>query len=172
MALDDSARLDLLAHCVSFGVNALFERPNPYGSGVSQHGLDVRLSQADRLARATGLDMVAAGWKPTVGNYLGRVTKPRILEAVREGAGERAAGLIDHMKKGDMAKEAERLLADTGWLPEPLRLIDPDEGDAIESGIGIDVGDDAALPDFLSEDGDDEEADEIEDEDALTIAAE
>jgi hypothetical protein len=41
------------------------------------------------------------------------------------GAGERAAQLIDHLKKGDMAKEAERLLADTGWLPEPLRLVDP-----------------------------------------------
>ena len=170
--LDDGTRLDLLAHCVSFGVNALFERPNPYGSGVSQHGLDVRLAQADRLARATGLDMVAAGWKPTVGNYLGRVTKPRILEAVREGAGERAAGLIDHLKKGDMAKEAERLLADTGWLPEPLRLVDPDDGQAIEPGSEADAGDDAALPDFLSEDGDDEEGDEIEDEDALTIAAE
>ena len=37
--------------------------------------------------------------------------------------GEQAAQLIDHLKKADMAKEAERLLADTGWLPEPLRLI-------------------------------------------------
>jgi ParB family chromosome partitioning protein len=171
--LDHGTRLDLLAHCVSYGVNALFERPNPYsGSGVSQHGLDVRLSQADRLARATGLDMVAAGWRPTVGNYLGRVTKPRILEAVREGAGERAAQLIDHLKKGDMAKEAERLLADTGWLPEPLRLVDLDDGQTIEPGTEADAGDDAALPDFLSKDGDDEEADEIEDDDALTIAAE
>ena len=170
--LDPGTRLDLLAHCVSYGVNALFERPNPYGSGVSQHGLDVRFSQADRLARATGLDMVAAGWRPTVGNYLGRVTKPRILEAVREGAGERAAQLIDHLKKGDMAKEAERLLADTGWLPEPLRLVDLDDGQTIEPGTEADAGDDAALPDFLREDGDDEEADEIEDEDALTIAAE
>jgi ParB family chromosome partitioning protein len=171
--LDPGTRLDLLAHCVSYGVNALFERLNPYsGSGVSQHGLDVRLSQADRLARATGLDMVAAGWRPTVGNYLGRVTKPRILEAVREGAGERAAQLIDHLKKGDMAKEAERLLADTGWLPEPLRLVDLDDGQTIEPGTEADTGDDAALPDFLSEDRDDEEADEIEDEDALTIAAE
>jgi len=171
--LDDGTRLDLLAHCISFGVNALFERPNPYsGSGVSQHGLDVRLSQADRLARATGLDMVTAGWKPTVGNYLGRVTKSRILEAVREGAGERAAQLIDHLKKGDMAKEAERLLADTGWLPEPLRLVDHDDGQAIEPGAEDDAGDDAALPDFLSQDGDDEETDEIEDEEALTIAAE
>ncbi|MBN9013239.1 MAG: hypothetical protein J0H25_09350, partial [Rhizobiales bacterium] len=63
--LDDGTRLDLLAHCVSFGINALFERPNPHAaSGISRHGLDVRLAQADRLAVATGLDMVAAGWKP------------------------------------------------------------------------------------------------------------
>jgi ParB family chromosome partitioning protein len=99
-------------------VNALYERPNPHsGSGVSEHGLQVRFAQADRLARATGLDMVDAGWRPTFGNYLNRVSKPRILEAVREGAGERAAQLIGHLKKGDMAREAERLLADSGWLP-------------------------------------------------------
>jgi len=54
--LDDGSRMDLLAHCVSFGVNALHEKPNPYsGMGVSQHGLEIRLSQADRLARSTGL---------------------------------------------------------------------------------------------------------------------
>ncbi len=47
--------------------------------------------KADRLSLAVGLDMAEAGWRPTVANYLGRVTKPRILEAVREGAGERAA---------------------------------------------------------------------------------
>ncbi len=162
--LDDGTRLELLALCVSYGVNALFERPNPYsGSGVSQHGLDVRLAQADRLARATGMDMVAAGWKPTVGNYLGRVTKPRILEAVREGAGERAAQLIDHMKKGDMAKEAERLLTDSGWLPEPLRLASID-------GDQADTGEDTALPDFLTEDGEDE--DTGEDEVQHAVAAE
>ncbi len=160
--LDDGTRLELLALCVSYGVNALFERPNPYsGSGVSQHGLDVRLAQADRLARATGMDMVAAGWKPTVSNYLGRVTKPRILEAVREGAGERAAQLIDHMKKGDMAKEAERLLTDSGWLPEPLRLTSID-GDQSGPDDQADTGEDTTLPDFLTEDGEDEDTDEDE----------
>jgi len=160
--LDDGTRLELLALCVSYGVNALFERPNPYsGSGVSQHGLDVRLAQADRLARATGMDMVAAGWKPTVSNYLGRVTKPRILEAVREGAGERAAQLIDHMKKSDMAKEAERLLTDSGWLPEPLRLASID-GDQSGPDDQADTGEDTALPDFLTEDGEDEDTDEDE----------
>jgi ParB family chromosome partitioning protein len=158
--MDEDSRMALLAHCLSYGVNALYERPNPYsGSGISEHGLQLRFAQADRLARETGLNMVQVGWRPTVGNYLGRVTKSRIIEAVREGAGERAAQLIDHMKKGDMAKEAARLLADSGWLPEPLRLADAD-------------GDEAALPAFLIEDGDDDEPTEADDEDALSIAAE
>lgn len=169
IALDDGSRMDLLAHCVSYGVNALYERPNPYsGSGVSEHGLKVRMAQAERLAQATGLDMAAAGWRPTVGNYFGRVTKARIVEAVREGAGERAAQLIDHMKKGDMAKEAERLLADTGWLPEPLR---PADAGTTEAAVVSDKGgDDEALPAFLSDDSDDDEMVE-EDYEAL-IAAE
>ena len=79
-----------------------------------------------RLARAVNLDMAAAGWTPTVDNYLGRVPKARILEAVREAKGEASAQLIDHLKKPDMAKEAERLLDGTGWLPEPLRTPEAD----------------------------------------------
>ncbi|MER9401473.1 ParB/RepB/Spo0J family partition protein [Mesorhizobium sp. M0615] len=148
--LDEARRQALLAHCVSYGINALFERPNPYGSGVSQHGLDQRLREADRLSRATGLDMVDAGWRPTVENYLGRVTKSRILEAVREGAGEQAAQLIDHLKKADMAKEAERLLADSGWLPEPLSL-SGDDAPAAQP----DEGEEADLPEFLARDDED-----------------
>ena len=153
--LDDASRMALLAHCVSYGVNALYERPNAYsGSGISQHTLNCRLAAADRLARATGFDMVNdAGWKPTVDNYLGRVTKDRILEAVREGAGERAAQLIEHLKKADMAKEAERLLADTGWLPEPLRTADLDNDVVAEKTD--------ALPEFLATD-DVEDAGDIE----------
>ena len=170
-ALDDENRMALLAHCVSYGVNALYERPNPYGgSGVNEHGLKVRLAQADRLARATGLDMAQVGWRPTVGNYLGRVTKIRIVDAVREGAGERAAQLIDHMKKGDMAKEAERLLADTGWLPEPLRLVGADDGAAnapVDHG-----GDDEALPAFLTDDDEENDAADADEAEPSMIAAE
>ncbi|WP_375567584.1 ParB/RepB/Spo0J family partition protein [Oceaniradius stylonematis] len=151
--LDEASRQALLAHCVSFGVNALYERPNPYSAmGISQHGLDQRLREADRLTRATGLDLVEAGWRPTVDNYLGRVTKARILEAVREALGEGKAQLIDHLKKGDMAREAERLLADTGWLPEPLRLADPD-GDPAE--VDTEAGDEE-LPAFLADTDEDE----------------
>ena len=148
-ALDETSRLSLLAHCVSFGINALHEKPNPYsGNGVSQHGLDRRLAQADRLACVTGLDMVEVGWTPTVDNYLGRMSKRRILEAVREGAGEQAAQLIDHLKKSDMAREAERLLAGTGWLPEPLRLSDA-EAPLAGAGEPDADGDIDALPEFL-----------------------
>ncbi|RJE87164.1 ParB/RepB/Spo0J family partition protein [Paracoccus onubensis] len=165
---DDATRMELLAHCVSFGVNALHEKPNPYsGMGVSQHGLDVRLSQADRLARATGLDMVAVGWRPTVSNYLGRVTKPRIIEAVREGSGDRAAQLIDHLKKGDMAKEAERLLAESGWLPEPLRMVDPNAKVDADAGIDAETDD---LPEFLAGGGEDEEATEEDDVQSMVAA--
>jgi len=150
VTLDETSRQALLAHCVSFGVNALYEKPSPYGgNGISQHGLERRLAQADRLAAAVGLDMVEAGWQPTVENYLGRVTKPRILEAVREAKGEQAAQLIDHLKKGDMAKEAERLLDGTGWLPEPLRgWIDEVAAEAVAP---------ATLPAFLSGDAGDAE---------------
>ena len=105
--------------------------------------------------------MVEAGWKPTVENYLGRVTKARILEAVREARGEQAAQLIDHLKKGDMAEEAERLLADTGWLPEPLRLTDAEP--AID--LATAAGETEALPDFLA-------GDDGEDDPARMIAAE
>ena len=151
LSLDE--RLALLAHCVSYGVNALFEKVDRYGgAGLSQHGLDHRLPQADRLAVATGLDMVEVGWAPTVENYLGKVTKGRILEAVREGKGEQAAQLIDHLKKADMAKEAERLLAGTGWLPEPLRTFgDPEPAsDAVEADEP-ESAEVAALPAFLTQ---------------------
>jgi ParB family chromosome partitioning protein len=145
-ALDGTAQASLFAHCASFAVNALFEPANRYNEGrVSAHGVRNRLEQADVLARAVGLDMVRAGWKPTVDNYLGRVTKPRILEAVREAKGEPSAQLIDHLKKGDMAKEAERLLDGSGWLPEPLRL------DDVASEPAESQGETGPLPEFLSE---------------------
>ena len=54
-------------------------------------------------------------------NYLGRITKGRIVEAVREAKGDMAADHIRPLKKAEMAKAAEELLTGSGWLPEPLR---------------------------------------------------
>ena len=109
---DGDSQALLFAHVVSLSVNAVNEAWNKRPRA---------LAHADKLARAVDLDMTAAGWKPTVDNYLGRVTKARILGAVAEGRGQRAADRIEHLKKGEMAAEAETLLAEAGWLPEPLR---------------------------------------------------
>lgn len=163
-ALDVGAQASLFAHCASFAVNAVYEPANRYSQGrVSAQGVRTRLDQADVLAREVALDMVQAGWRPTVDNYLGRVTKPRILEAVREAKGESSAQLIDHLKKADMAKEAERLLDGAGWLPEPLRLVDPA---AVQVGQEGEAG---PLPEFL-EDEEDQENDRDDDPQQLDAA--
>ena len=112
IGFDSDSRQALFAHCVSLSLNAVYE---PYNRKPRA------LAHADRIAEVLNLDMVVAGWTPTVENYLGRVTKARILGAVREGRGERAAQLIDHLKKTEMAEKAQELLAGSGWLPEPLR---------------------------------------------------
>ena len=108
---DFDRRDALFAHCVSLSVNAVHEawnrRPRAF-------------AHADRLAQAMDLDM-AQSWTPTAANFLGRVTKARILQAVTEGKGERAADRIERLKKVEMATEAETLLAGSRWLPEPLR---------------------------------------------------
>ncbi len=109
---DGDTRLALFAHCVSLSVNAIYE---PYNRRPKA------LAHADRLATAVDLDMVSAGWVPTIDTYFGRVTKARIMGAVREAKGEQAADRIVQLKKPEMAAEAEALLAGSGWLPEPLR---------------------------------------------------
>ncbi|QCG96455.1 DNA-binding protein [Azospirillum sp. TSA2s] len=149
VGFDGDSRAALFAHCVSFGVNAVHE---PWNRAPQ------RAAHADLLAGAVGLDMAAAGWTATVDSYLGRVPKARILEAVREARGPEPAQLIDHLRKPDMAKEAERLLAGSGWLPEPLRRpLEPAvDGDAGAEGDA--EGGDASLPAFLTGDGESPDA--------------
>ena len=79
------------------------------------------IAHADRLAQTVELDVAATGWTPTAESFLGRVTKARILAAVAEAKGQRAADRIEQLKKGEMVDHAAELLAGTGWIPEPLR---------------------------------------------------
>jgi ParB family transcriptional regulator, chromosome partitioning protein len=154
-AMQPDDRLRLLAHCVSLSVNALFEPSNRYNDGrVSAHTVTKRIASANHLASIIGHDMANAGWQPTRANYLDRVTKPRILEAVREARGEEMVHLIAHLKKGEMAIEAERLLDGSGWLPEPLRLPKLDDEVSAEAESAEIV----ALPAFLNGSGEQDDA--------------
>lgn len=133
-AFDGDSRHALFAHCVSLSVNAIYEAYNRRPRA---------LAHADQLAQAVDLDMVAAGWEPTVDTYLGRVTKARILASVREAKGTRAGDRIEHLRKGDMAERAQELLAGSGWLPEPLRTpghlaTAVDDASSVETGQSAD----------------------------------
>lgn len=147
LGLDEASRKALFAHCVSLSLNAVIEPWNRRPRA---------LAHADMLVGTLGFDMVSAGWTPTIDNYLGRVTKARILQAVREARGEQSAQLIDHLKKDDMAREAARLLEGSNWLPEPLRT--PDNASAevdARPDDGVDAEESAAdLPAFLAEEAD------------------
>ncbi|ODU35114.1 ParB/RepB/Spo0J family partition protein [Sphingopyxis sp. SCN 67-31] len=130
--LDADDQAALFAHCVSFGVNAVWEPATRYNEGrVSARAVACRIEHSHILARASGLDMVKAGWIATTANYLGRVTKPGILDAVEEACGAEAAGRIAGLKKPEMASAAEDLLKATGWLAHPLRtpVLDAAAGD-------------------------------------------
>ena len=109
--LDHDSRMALFAHCVALTINAvklpMDRRPRA-------------MATADRLAEAVSLDM-AAHWQPTARTYFGRVTKPRILDALREAVGIEAADRMADMKKQDMAEAAEQLVIATGWLPALMR---------------------------------------------------
>ncbi|CAM5278188.1 ParB family chromosome partitioning protein [Aquamicrobium terrae] len=142
LGLDEASRKALFAHCASLSLNAVAEPWNKRPRAIVH---------ADTLAATLGFDMVEAGWSPTVDNYLGRVTKARIVQAVREARGEDSAQLIDHMKKDLMAREAARLLADSGWLPEPLRLDVVDIAAEVADAPASEDQDEAALADESAE---------------------
>src|SRR3954463_8316332 len=145
---DGDTRSSLFAYCAARTINATHQ---PYDRRPSA------MAHATRLAEALSLDM-SAQWSATQENYLGRVTKSQILDAVREAKGSAAAQRIEHLKKGDMAQEAERLLAGTGWLPTLLRT--PGVNDtAAERACGDHTREESPLietdelPAFRAEDG-------------------
>ncbi|MGR4890672.1 ParB/RepB/Spo0J family partition protein [Sphingopyxis sp. LARHCG72] len=167
LALDAAEQASLFAHCASLGVNAQAEIVPKYGSGrVSHSSVARRIAHSHILARAVDLDVVASGWRPTADGYFRGVTKARLLADVAEARGAEFAGMIDHLKKPDMAREAEKLLEESGWLPEPMRtpVVDADaeetaagEDDVAAATAGEDGagGEEAGDTDYAAIEGDD-----------------
>lgn len=83
-----ASRAALFGHCAAPTVNAVHD---PFSRCL------LRLAHADRVAGAVRRDM-ATHWTHTVENYLSRVTKTLILEAVREVKDEAAAQRTDHLR--------------------------------------------------------------------------
>lgn len=114
LALPESELLALLSVCVAVTVGAVTSREDQL--------------PATALAQAVGLDM-HAWWTPTAEGYFAHVSKAKAIEAVQVFAPEQAARL-SKLKKNDIASEAERLAAGSGWLPamlQPAPVAVPDE---------------------------------------------
>ncbi|HTV30524.1 MAG TPA: ParB N-terminal domain-containing protein [Xanthobacteraceae bacterium] len=103
--------LALLAYCAARSVDAV-RRPH--------HHADAQIAHADQLAMALKLDM-RQWWKPTAGNYLARVSRKSILEAVATGVSPEAAENFRKLPKPALIAHAEERLADSGWLPRLLQ---------------------------------------------------
>lgn len=110
LALPQQELLSLLAVCVAATVGAVTPRENTLPAAA--------------LAQAVGLDM-HSWWVPTAEGYFAHVSKAKAIEAVQAFAPEHAARLLK-LKKNELASEAERLAASSGWLPVMLRAVEPE----------------------------------------------
>jgi ParB family chromosome partitioning protein len=106
IALPQSELCDLLALCVALTVNTVQPSAIPHSS--------------DALAAAVGLDM-ADWWEPTADEYLSRVPKALISQALSEASLTADAAAIDKLKKGEAVAKAEALLSGKRWLPAALK---------------------------------------------------
>lgn len=76
-----------------------------------------------KLLETLDFDM-AEHFEPTADNYLGRVSKTLVVEALTEAKqikGEADSTALMAMKKGTLAAEAEKRLAGSGWVPKGIR---------------------------------------------------
>lgn len=125
LAMPQSELLSLLALCVGFTVSAITSREGD--------------RPAVLLAQAVGLDM-GQWWTPTAAGYFEHVSKAKALEAVQVFAPGEVHRLAK-LKKAQIAAEAERLAAGSGWLPAMFRAPEAvtQEGERQGEGQGASV---------------------------------
>jgi ParB family chromosome partitioning protein len=77
-----------------------------------------RLNDDYGAAKCTKAGMAKSGCVITLGyDFFDRVSSAQIISAATEACGKDEAAKLAGMKKGDMAKAAERLTKGEGWLP-------------------------------------------------------
>jgi ParB family transcriptional regulator, chromosome partitioning protein len=127
LAMPQQELLSLLAVCVGCTVTAIASRE--------------REVPAAALARAVGLDM-QAWWTPSAAGYFDHVSKAKALEGVQAFAPGEVTRL-GKLKKAEIASEAERLVAGTGWLP--AMFFAADEPEVEDSNLRVDSQPDVAV---------------------------
>jgi ParB family transcriptional regulator, chromosome partitioning protein len=109
---DQTRLLDLLAFCTATTIDAVQTKADRPGAP--------RLENSKALAEAVHLDMLK-WFFPASDNYFSRISKPQILEALREARGTAPAPAWEKLKKAELAILAEQEITGKNWLPEPLR---------------------------------------------------
>lgn len=110
-AAEQSDLLDLLAVVAAHGLDAVASKQDPNAAARKQGAA---------LAATLGMDM-AQWWTPTASGYFGRVPKALILSDLEAARQAPTAPSWAKLPKKELAALAEREVAGTGWLPEPLR---------------------------------------------------
>jgi ParB family chromosome partitioning protein len=111
LAQPQETLLGILGFIAAISVNAVQDK----GALPCSDGL----AHAHALTSALGLDMTRY-FTASAEGYFGRVSRSVILSAIAEARGAQAPAL-EKLKKTELAVRAAELVANTGWLPEPLR---------------------------------------------------
>lgn len=109
---DRDSLIALLTFCTALSIDATQKKQDKPDCD--------RLHHAIMLAKALKLDMKAY-FQPDAENYFGKISKAMILADLREITGKDPSPAQLKMKKGELAKLAEKLVIGTGWLPAILR---------------------------------------------------
>jgi ParB family transcriptional regulator, chromosome partitioning protein len=119
LSQDQGNILDLLALCTAYTIHAV---------QMPHYADPERISAAQRLATSLDLDM-AKWWQATGETYFSRVRREQIVEALTEGGVDQNLDL-GKLKKAELAAEAAKRLAGTGWPPRftPLNTQPPGQG--------------------------------------------
>jgi ParB family chromosome partitioning protein len=112
LALSDTEKLDLLAYCVALSLKPQLSTFN------ADSAFELALSLTDaRMERY---------WRPTQANYLGRITRDRLLSLGSELFGPQWAQARSRDRKGELAAELERAFAEpekTARGPQQLEAL-------------------------------------------------
>lgn len=109
---DRDSLIALLTYCTALSIDATQKKQDKPDC--------LRLQHAGMLAMALKLDM-SLYFRPDADNYFSKISKDMILIDLKQITGNDPSPAQLKMKKGELAKLAEKTVDGTGWIPTILR---------------------------------------------------